>query len=121
MGKSHPSHPFTAPHATVYETSQATPKKLPTNEISTNGKINVCKLKGLIVHSVVLEHSCGILKVPRGFPKVPMKFPGGLTMFHYVLNQGNLEEALIVNIFGLYITNNNCHDPTKFRVVNMAN
>jgi hypothetical protein len=42
-------------------------------------------------------------------------------MFLHVLNQGELVEALIVSIFGLYITNSNCHDPTKVRVVNMAN
>jgi hypothetical protein len=27
VGKSHPSHPFTTPHPTVYETSQTSPKK----------------------------------------------------------------------------------------------
>ena len=27
-------------------------------------KINVCKMKGLIVHPIVWEHLCGILKVP---------------------------------------------------------
>jgi hypothetical protein len=33
-------------------------------------------MKGLIVHPVVWEHLCGILKVSKGFPKLPMKFPG---------------------------------------------
>ena len=38
--------------------------------------INVCKMKGLIVHPIVWEHWCGILKVPTWFPKFPMEFPG---------------------------------------------
>ena len=39
-------------------------------------KINVCKMKGLIVHPIVWEHWNGILKVPTGFPKFSMEFPG---------------------------------------------
>ena len=35
------------------------------------------------------------------------------TMFLHVFNQGEPEEALIVNNFGLYFTNSNRHDPTK--------
>ena len=38
-------------------------------------RINVCKVKGLIVHMVTWEHLCEILKVPRGFLVFPMEFP----------------------------------------------
>jgi hypothetical protein len=38
MGISHPSHPFTEPHPTVYETARATPKKLSMNEILAGEK-----------------------------------------------------------------------------------
>ena len=31
-------------------------------------------MKGLIVHPAIWEHLCGILKVPKGFPKFPMEF-----------------------------------------------
>ena len=37
-------------------------------------KINVCKMKGLVVHLIVWDHLCGILKVPMGFPKFSMEF-----------------------------------------------
>ena len=32
-------------------------------------KINICKMKGLIVHPIEWERLCEILKVPKGFPK----------------------------------------------------
>ena len=51
-------------------------KNLPTNEISADEN-DVCKMMGLIVHLVVWEHLCGIVKVPGRFPKFPMEFPGG--------------------------------------------
>ena len=41
VGRPHPSHPFTAPHPTVYETSQVARKKM-----FDGWKINVCNMKG---------------------------------------------------------------------------
>ena len=35
-------------------------------------KINVCKMKGLIIHPVILEHLCGILKVSKIINGVPL-------------------------------------------------
>ena len=46
-GQTTSNHPFTVPHPTVYETSSATLK------IFNEWKINVRKMKGLIVHPVV--------------------------------------------------------------------
>jgi hypothetical protein len=56
---------FTTPHRTVYGASWATPQKKPFDGWDFSGwKIDVHKVKGLIVRSVVWEHSCGSLKVP---------------------------------------------------------
>ena len=41
-------------------------------------KINVCKMKGLIVHPTIWEHLCVILRVPNEFPNSPMEFSEGL-------------------------------------------
>ena len=59
----------------VYENARATQQK--TFDI---WKINVCKMKGLIVHPVVWEHLCGILEVLE-IPKFPMEFPGGIISY----------------------------------------
>ena len=51
------------------------PKKKPFDKWNcSRWKINVCKMKGLIVHPIVWEHLCGILKILIKFPKFPLKF-----------------------------------------------
>ena len=50
VGIPHPSHPFTEPHPMVYEIARASRKeKKPFDRL----KINVYKMKGLIVHPIV--------------------------------------------------------------------
>ena len=73
VGRPHISHSFTTPHPMVYETSQATQNIFSDRWNFSRWKINVCKMKRLVVHPVVREHLCGILKVPKGFPKFPME------------------------------------------------
>ena len=73
VSRSHPSRPFTQPHPMVYETAHVARKKT-----SGGWNINVYKMEGLIVHLIVWEHLCGILRVPIGFPKPPMEFPRGV-------------------------------------------
>ena len=77
VGKLHSSHLFKEPHPTVYETTRATRKQISNGWNVGRWKFKVCKVKGLIVHPMVWEHLCGILKVSIGFPKFPMEFPGG--------------------------------------------
>ena len=45
VGRPHPSHPFTKPHPTVYENTQAIREKKTKNI--------VCKMRGLIDHPIV--------------------------------------------------------------------
>ena len=66
MGRPHPSHPLTASHLTVYENSQVVWKKN-FRRMKLQWMKNQCsKMKGLIVHPVVLEPSCGIMGTPLG-------------------------------------------------------
>ena len=60
VGIPHPSHPFTEPYPTVYETPWATWRKLPMDEI-----LMFARWRGLIVHPIVCEHLGEILKVPK--------------------------------------------------------
>ena len=80
MGRPHPSHPFMALHLMVYGIYRATWKKIKTSNKwnFSRWEIDVCKMKASIVHPVVWEHLCGILKVP----KFPMGFPGGTQKSH---------------------------------------
>ena len=44
-------------------------------------------MKGLIVHPIVWEHLCGILKVSRGFPKFLMEYTNAFIQpikFHFI-------------------------------------
>ena len=43
-------------------------------------------MKRLIVHPIVWEQLCGILKAPKGFLKFPMEFPS--TQLPYVIKDG---------------------------------
>ena len=53
MGIPHPEHPFTMPHPTVYKIARAARKKLMANEFSADENLMFCRMKGLIVHSIV--------------------------------------------------------------------
>ena len=56
--------------STVYKIARATWKKT-----AKGWKIIFCKMKGLIVHPIIWDQFCGLLKIPIGFTKFPMEFP----------------------------------------------
>jgi hypothetical protein len=70
VGRPHPSHLFTTP-----QNCSGNLKKTSDGKNFNIWKTIVCKMKGLIVHPVVWEHLCAILKVPIRFIAFPMEYP----------------------------------------------
>ena len=70
VDRPHPNHPFTVPHPTVYETAQATQKKIPTVEILMDEKSMFARRRSSLFIPSYESICVGFWR----FPKFPMEF-----------------------------------------------